>query len=131
MTDAPEIPADYEDLLQIPVGAITTIGPTGYPQSSAVWFLYEDGLIKVSLREPNQKVTNARVSPKGTYLFIDPANPYRTLEVRGDLTVEVDTDVAFLRRQLAKYGTTPEEFGRGTDNRVVLTLTPKRVRVWG
>ncbi|MBO9578791.1 MAG: pyridoxamine 5'-phosphate oxidase family protein [Microbacteriaceae bacterium] len=126
-----EIPADFAALLDVPVATLTTIGPSGYPQSSAVWFLPEDGVVKVSLVDTNQKVRNALANPKGTYLFIDPANPYKTLEVRGDLSVEPDTDVAFLRRQLAKYGTTPEEFGRGLDGRVVLTLTPTRVRTWG
>jgi len=130
MTDT-AVPSDFAPLLDIPVATLTTIGPSGYPQSSAVWFLPEDGVIKVSLVDTNQKVANAKANGKGTYLFIDPANPYKTLEIRGDLSVEVDEDVAFLRRQLAKYGTTPEEFGRGLDGRVVLTLTPTRVRTWG
>jgi len=126
-----DIPEGFEQLLEIPVATLTTIGPSGYPQSSAVWFLPEDGAIKVSLLDINQKVANAKANPKGTYLFVDAANPYKTLELRGDLSVEVDEGVAFLRRQLAKYGTTPEEFGRGLDGRVVLTLTPNRVRTWG
>ncbi len=127
----PEIPAEFADLLDVPVATITTIGPSGYPQSSAVWFIVEDGVVKTSLLDSNQKVVNAGTNPKATYLFIDPANPYKALDLRGDLSVEVDTDVAFLRRQLVKYGTTPEEFGRPIDGRVVLSLTPVRVRTWG
>lgn len=131
MSATPEIPADFADLLQIPVGSVTTIGPSGYPQASAVWFLYEDGVVRTSLLATNQKVKNALANPKGTYLFLDPASPYRTLELRGDVTIEADDDIAFLTRQLVKYGMTPEEFGRGLEGRVVLTLTPKRVRTWG
>lgn len=130
MTDT-AVPSDFAAFLDLPVASITTIGPTGYPQSSAVWFLAEEGVIKVSLVDSNQKVKNALANPKGTYLFLDPANPYKTLEIRGDLSVEVDEDVAFLRRQLAKYNLTPETFGRPLDGRVVLTLTPTRVRTWG
>jgi len=126
-----DIPADFADLLQIPVGSVTTIGPSGYPQASAVWFLAEDGVVRTSLTDTNQKVKNALANPKGTYLFLDPASPYRTLELRGDLSVEPDTDIAFLTLQLVKYGLTPETFGRPLDGRVVLTLTPHRVRTWG
>ncbi len=130
MTDT-TIPEEFAYLLEIPVATAVTIGPSGYPQASAVWFLYEDGKVKTSLVNTNQKIANAAANPKGTYIFLDPANPYNTLELRGDFTVEDDVDVAFLRRQLVKYGTTPEEFGRGVDGRVVLTLTPPRVRSWG
>ncbi len=126
-----EIPEGFESLLEIPVATLTTIGSSGYPQSSAVWFLPENGVVKVSLLDTNQKVQNAIANPKGTYLFVDPANPYKTLELRGDLTVEPDVEVAFLRRQLVKYGTTPEDFGRPLEGRVALVLTPNRVRTWG
>ncbi len=130
MTDT-TIPEEFAYLLEIPVATAVTIGPKGYPQASAVWFLHEDGKVKTSLVGTNQKVANARANPKGTYIFLDPANPHKTIELRGDLAVEEDTDVAFLRRQLAKYGTTPEAFGRGIDGRVVFALTPTRVRTWG
>ncbi len=130
MTDT-TIPEEFAYLLDIPVATTVTIGASGYPQASAVWFLYEDGKVKTSLVDTNQKVKNAKANPKGTVILVDPANPYKTLELRGDFTVEEDVDVAFLRRQLVKYGTTPEDFGRGVDGRVVLTLTPTRVRSWG
>lgn len=131
MSKTPEIPAEFADFLQIPVGSVTTIGPSGYPQASAVWFLYEDGVVRTSLNDTNQKVKNALANPKGTYLFLDPASPYRTLELRGDLTVEPDEDIAYLTRQLVKYDLTPEKFGRPLEGRVILTLTPTRVRTWG
>ncbi|HWK21203.1 MAG TPA: pyridoxamine 5'-phosphate oxidase family protein [Microbacteriaceae bacterium] len=131
MSVTPEIPAEFADLLEIPVGTVTTIGANGYPQASAVWFLYEDGVVRTSLLETNQKVKNALANPKGTYLFVDPASGYRTIELRGDITIEPDEDVAFLTRQLVKYGMTPEEFGRGLEGRVIFTLTPHRVRTWG
>lgn len=131
MSAQPEIPAEFADLLQIPVGSVTTLGPSGYPQASAVWFLYEDGVVRTSLTDTNQKVKNALANPKGTYLFLDPASPYRTLELRGDLSIEPDEDIAYLTRQLLKYDLTPEKFGRPLEGRVVLTLTPKRVRTWG
>jgi len=130
MTDT-VVPPEYAALLDIPVATTVTIGASGYPQASAVWFLYEDGKIRTSLVNTNQKVANAIANPKGTVLLVDPTNPYKTLELRGDFSVEDDADVSFLRRQLVKYGTTPEDFGRGTDGRVVLSLTPSRVRVWG
>jgi len=129
----PEIPADFADLLEIPVATLATVGPSGYPQASAVWFLYEDGRIKTSIHESRQKFRNAVRTGKATWLFVDPANPYRTLEIRGDVSVEEDYPALdFMRRQFVKYGTTPEEFqGEKDEGRKVLVVTPVRVRTWG
>jgi len=129
-----EIPADFADLLEIPVGVLATDGPTGYPQVSAVWFLYEDGVIKSSMHVSRQKFKNATRTGKATWLFIDPANPYRTLEVRGDVSVEEDYPaLEFMRRQFGeKYGTDVDEFpGEKDEGRKVLIVTPTRVRTWG
>jgi len=133
MTDI-DIPADFADLLQIPVGVIATEGASGYPQVSAAWFLYEDGVIKSSMHESRQKFKNAIRTGKATWIFVDPANPYRTLEVRGDVSVEEDYPaLEFMRRQFEqKYGANVDEFpGEKDAGRKVLVVTPVRVRTWG
>jgi PPOX class probable F420-dependent enzyme len=126
-----EIPASHADLLQIPVATLATVGPTGYPQVSAVWFIWEDGVVKTSLVPERQKYINGVRTGKATWSFIDPANPYKTLEIRGDVSVADDTDLTFLSHLLTKYGQTLETFQAPKENRKVFTVTPVRVRVWG
>lgn len=132
MSTTPEIPAEFADLLEIPVASFATVGPSGYPQVTAVWFSFEDGKVKTSIHASRQKFKNAIATGKATYLFVDPANPYRTLEIRGDVSVEDDFPaLEYMRRQFAKYGMTPEDFpGEKDEDRKVLVLTPTRVRTW-
>ncbi|MCL2515050.1 MAG: PPOX class F420-dependent oxidoreductase [Microbacteriaceae bacterium] len=127
------IPADHLDLVQRPgVVTLTTIGPSGYPQSSAIWFtLGEDGLVRTSLTKVRQKYRNLAARPVASYFWIDPANPYRTLEVRGDVRIEEDTDLSYIRALAARYGTTPEAAGIPLDDRVIVTLLPTRIRTNG
>ena len=45
------IPDTHVDLLSQPlVGVLTTIGADGLPQSTALWFLLDDGELKMSVR---------------------------------------------------------------------------------
>ena len=127
-----EVPASHRDLLEAQVGELATVGPSGYPQVSVIWFLWEDGKVKTSVHTSRQKFRNAVRTGKATFLIVDPANPYRYLEIRGNVSVEPDyPELSFMRRAFVKYGTTPEEFqGEKDEGRQVLVLDPVRVRVW-
>ena len=92
MTSA--IPASHRDLLEAPtVGTLTTVGADGYPQSTAIWFLLDGDVIRTSLLTERQKYKNLVRHPRGTLFLVDPANPYRTLEVRADATVDDDPEL--------------------------------------
>lgn len=128
MTEISTIPASHLDLAQAPgVTAFTTMGADGYPQTTAIWYLLDGDVIRTSLHTSRQKYRNAQRHPQATLFFLDPANPYRTLEVRGDVSIDDDADLTFLTRLLAHYGQTLETFPAPVDSRVVLTLTPRRV----
>jgi hypothetical protein len=62
---------------------------------------------------------------------IDPANPYRTLEVRGDVTIEPDPELATLKKVLAAYGTDLASFDGPLEDRVAVILRPTRVVALG
>lgn len=129
---AATFPDTHLDLLQDGQFAVlSTVGPDGYPQSTVVWFLLEDGVLRTSVTKGRQKYKNLAREPKATLVVVDPANPYRTIEIRADVTIEDDADLAFLRRELAKYDTTVDGFGAPLDDRVVLTFEPTRVNVFG
>jgi PPOX class probable F420-dependent enzyme len=127
-----QIPSSHLDLLEasIPV-AIATVGPTGHPQVTAIWAVVEGGNVVTSLAGVRQKLKNLEARPQATVFVIDPANPYRTLEVRGDVTIEPDPELTTLKRVLAAYGTDLESFTGPLEDRVAVTLRPTRVIALG
>ena len=128
MSDQTAIPDAFADLLDAPIATLATIGPDGRPQLSAVWFLHEDGELKVSLHATRQKTKNLRRNPAINLFVLDPQNPMRYLEVRGDADIADDTDYAFATRVGAKYGGADLRQLDGDDQRrVVVTVRPTRV----
>jgi PPOX class probable F420-dependent enzyme len=127
MTSA-AFPDSHRDLLEAQgVGVLTTVGDDGVPQSTAIWFLLDGDVVRTSLHTSRQKYRNIVKHPLATLFILDPTNPYRTIEVRADATVVDDVDKAFFERIVRHYGQDPATFPAPSDNRVILTLTPRRV----
>jgi PPOX class probable F420-dependent enzyme len=125
---APSVPSTHTDLLDAPVATIATVGPDGRPQVSAVWFLADDGVVKVSLNVARQKTKNLGANPAVTVFILDQANPARYVEIRGDARLEPDDDYSFADRLGAKYGGADLRAMDGPDGkRVVVTVDPVRV----
>ena len=124
------IPDSHRDLLDAQVSVLGTIGASGRPQLSGVWFLAEDDTIRFSLNTARQKAKNLQVNPKASVLIFDPTNPYRYLEVRGDAEVEPDPDYTFADKVGAKYNADLRDRDKPGDTRVVITIHPARVVVW-
>lgn len=127
-------PESHRDLLTAPVAVLATHGHDGYPQVTATWFMFdeEDGLLKISLNTTRQKVKNLQANPQCTVLIVDPASPYRTLEVRGRAEITPDPEYAFADRVGAKYGGTDfRAIDPPGESRVVVTLLPVKVNTWG
>ena len=123
------IPESHRDLLQADVALLTTIGGDGYPQTTALWFLFDDdGLIKLSLNSTRRKTKNLRANPRVTFFVLDRANPLRTLEVRATAAVAPDPDDAFATKVGAKYGGVDlRQMDPPGQERLVVTLHPVRV----
>ena len=125
---APSVPPTHTDLLDASVATIATVGPDGRPQVSAVWFLADDGVVKLSLNVARQKTKNLAANPAVTMFILDLANPARYVEIRGDARLEPDDDYAFADRVAAKYGGADLRAIDGPDGkRVVVTVDPVRV----
>jgi PPOX class probable F420-dependent enzyme len=129
----PLIPASHRALLDAPVGVLATIGPDGFPQVTALWFLYDetDGAVRFSLNTSRQKTKNLRARPEASFLVIDPATPYRTLEIRGRAELQPDDDYTFADRVGKKYGADLRQIDKPGERRVVVTLRPAKVNTWG
>ncbi len=124
----PSVPATHADLLDASLATLATVGRDGRPQTSTVWFLAEDGVIRFSLHTDRQKTKNLQANPVIGVHIQDVANPMRYLEVRGDATIEPDGDYAFADRVGAKYGGVDlRVMDAGRAGRVVVTVQPTRV----
>jgi PPOX class probable F420-dependent enzyme len=126
-----EIPASHADLLNAQVGVLGTIGSSGRPQLSAIWFLAEDDTVKFSLNTARQKAKNLQANPKASFLIFDPANPYKYIELRGDAEVTPDDDYSFANKVGAKYNANLRDRDEPGDTRVAVTLKAARVVAWG
>lgn len=129
----PTIPESHQDLLKTDVAMLATIGHDGYPQVTALWFLFDDdGTLKLSLNTTRQKTKNLQAQPECTLFILDLANPYRTLEVRARAEIAPDEDYAFARKLGAKYGGADLSTNdRPGETRVVVSLQPVKVNTWG
>ena len=124
------IPDSHRDLLGEQVLTLATIGSTGRPQLSNVWFLAEGDTIKMSLNTARQKVKNLQANPACS-VIITGTPPYRYLEIRGDAEITPDDDYEFADRVGAKYQADLRERDQPGDKRLVVTIRPARVRAWG
>lgn len=62
---------------------------------------------------------------------MDPASPYRTLEIRGHATIEDDPDYSFANKVGEKYGTNMRDMDQPSESRVKVTITPTKINTFG
>lgn len=105
------VPETHQDLLDNPnIAVLTTVGPDGLPQSTAVWFIEtEQKYIQVSFADHSVKARNLRGNPKANLFIFDPQNPFRTLELRLIGKVTNDPEKASVHAFASRYGV-PDEF---------------------
>ena len=121
------IPESHADLLDAPYATLGTIDGHGLPQLTEVWFLHEDGELKLWLNTGRAKTRNLRERPECSLLVLDHENPRRYLEVRGRARIESDPDYAYAAKLGAKYGMDLSGIDGPGDSRVVVTIEPEKV----
>ena len=124
------IPDSHCDLLDGQVAVLGTIGASGRPQLSGVWFLAEGDTVRISLNTVRQKVKNLQANPKVSVLILGNP-PYRYIELRGDAEITPDDDYEFADKVGAKYGADLRTRDNPGDKRVVVTIHPQRMVAWG
>lgn len=126
-TENGQIPEGYRDLLETnALIHVATLGPDGGPQSNPVWFDWDGEHIKFSQTKTRQKYKNVERDPRIAVSIVDPENPYRYLEVRGEVTeIEEDPDNDFINAMAKKYlGMDEYPYHQPGDERIVLYLKP-------
>src|SRR3954452_23118175 len=101
MTD---FPPTHRDLLDGQVATLATLGADGTPHLTEIWFLHDDGELKLSLNTTRLKTRNLSARPACAVFLLDLENPYRYMSVRGRARIEPDDDYSFAERLGAKYG---------------------------
>lgn len=128
------IPEGYRDLLEGPVTvSLATILPDGQPQVTPVWCDFHDGQIRVNTAEGRQKHKDMVARPQVTVMALDPANPYRYLEVRGAVARITDEGAADHIDALAKLymGADRYPFHNPAETRVICYIEPRKVYAQG
>jgi PPOX class probable F420-dependent enzyme len=125
-----------ERLRTDPIAWLTTVGPDGQPQSTPVWFLWEDDSFLVYSRAGARKVRNISANPRvslhleGNRVGGDNVIFEGTAELVPDAPPANDV-LAYVDKygpRIASYGWTNEGFA--VDYPHALRITPTRVRVW-
>jgi PPOX class probable F420-dependent enzyme len=124
------IPESHRDLLGEQFLTLGTIGASGRPQLSVVWFLADGDAIKMSLNTARQKVKNLIANPEASVLIAG-TPPYRYVEVRGEAEITPDDDYEFADKVGAKYNADLRTMDKPGEKRVVVTIRPTRVVTWG
>jgi PPOX class probable F420-dependent enzyme len=124
--------AQREVINSTPVVALATIGPKGTPQTTATWFLLDDdGRVKLSLSDGRQKTKNLKRNPAASLLFINPQNPFQTVEIRGTVTIEADDAETLVGKINAKYNANVRSFDQPGERRYAVTVEPEKILAFG
>jgi PPOX class probable F420-dependent enzyme len=127
MSPMTTFPDSHRDLLDAQVATLATIGGDGYPQLSELWFLYDDGELKLSLNDSRLKTRNLVKRPQCSLMILDVKNPYRYLVVRGNAAIEADDDYSFADKFGKKYSADLRVHDQPGESRVVVTIEPTNV----
>ncbi|MCG8352183.1 MAG: PPOX class F420-dependent oxidoreductase [Chloroflexales bacterium] len=128
------IPELYRDLLtSTALAHVATLGPNGEPQTNPVWFDWDGAHILFSQTTKRQKYRNLQRDGRIALSIVDPANPYRYLEIRGAVErIDPDPDLTFINKMAQKYlGQERYPYHQPGDERVVVIVKPMHTTQMG
>lgn len=109
---------------------VATIGPKGEPQNYPAWFGWDGKYVRFSQTKTGQKYHNPRHEPQIAPSMVEPENPCRYLEIRGEvIRIEEDPNLAnldFINSMAKKdLGLDKCPNHQPGDERVVLFVEPR------
>lgn len=113
--------------------AFTTMLPSGYPMTHVMWVDCDDEHMLINTEIDRQKYRNVQANPLVTVTVIDSTNPYRFVEVRGEVVESVLGDEARsnIDALSQKYTGQPYNAANIKTERVILKIRPSRQLVRG
>ena len=130
------IPASHLDLLEDETRAfvyLATVMKDGTPQVTPVWFNTDGTHIVINTAAGRVKDRNMRSRPQVALAIADPKDPYRYMQIRGQI-VDFTTDgaVEHINALSLKYTNNPQYQGLHPGMvRVTYKITPENVSVMG
>jgi PPOX class probable F420-dependent enzyme len=120
-------PSEFLDLLKDETKAIlylATLMPDGSPQVTPVWFNTDGEYILINTSEGRVKDRNMKARPKVAMVIQDPSDPYRYLQIRGEVA-EYTSDGAdeHINQLSLKYDNEPWTFRPG-QKRIIYKIRP-------
>ncbi len=112
---------------------MATVGPSGEPHSSPVWYDWDGQHLLFSQTKTRQKYRNLQRDPRVAISITDPDNPYRYLEIRGTLdAVEEDEGNAFINAMAKKYmDEDVYPWHQPGDERILMKVLPSHTTTMG
>ncbi len=112
---------------------IATVMPDGSPQVTPIWFDYTNGKIRINTARGRVKDKNMKVGAKVALAIMDPANPYRYIQVRGPVVNETEKGADAHIDSLAKKYMDVDKypFHQPGVARVIYEIEPASVQVMG
>lgn len=122
-------PSEYQDLFRDETKALlylATIMPDGSPQVTPVWFNTDGEYILINTNEGRVKDRNMKARPQVAMVIQDPSDPYRYLQIRGEVA-EYTREGAdeHINRLSLKYDNQPWTYRKG-QKRIIYKIRPLR-----
>lgn len=129
------IPTSHRDLLDRPIcGVLTTLGPSGQPESSLVWADADGDCARVNTTLERRKGRNLVRDPRLSLLVVDPDNTGRFIQIRGAAELVTEGAVEHLdaltrayTRHRSYYGGIYPEAQRLRETRVSVRIRATRI----
>ncbi len=133
------IPSSHAELLGAPhQAALTTVLPSGQPQTSVVWCSFDGSHVFINTMRGFRKERNMRRDPRVSILVVDPADAARFIEVRGTVELIEAGALDHLNQLAWDYAKVDRYFGgcvpaalEETEHPVMGRINPLRVVVLG
>ena len=128
MPKGPVPPAYYDILESTTLGHLATVDASGRPEVNPVWFLWDGDHVLLSVKEETKKYRNLQRDPRAAISFLDPADPQRYVEIRGEVVAfELYETLDFVNLLARKYTGADFQHGHAGERRYKLTI---RVDAW-
>ncbi|MCH7624691.1 MAG: PPOX class F420-dependent oxidoreductase [Chloroflexi bacterium] len=129
-------PEQIEDYLSKPhIADLATVRPDGSPHVAPVWFLYEDGVVKVLAETSSVKVKNLKNEPRVSVSIATDQQPYEYVIVNGVAEVS-GGDISDILRRISVHYQGPEEGERYAEKTLrelvlcLITIRPSKLIGW-
>ena len=117
------------------IADLATVRPDGSPHVAPVWFLYEDGVIKVLAETGSVKIKNLTSEPRVSVSIATDQRPYEYVIVNGLAEVS-GGDVSNILRRISVHYQGPEEGERYAARTLreldlcLITIRPSKLIGW-